>query len=135
MSGPGTLRLSRPVPLRPELATEPTAPPPPNKAARRRTANREIECILKSLAPAAFSSPPKPLRIGVHADLIALFAGEIEPRDIGRFLRWWCGRTGYLLAIHYGESRVELDGFPSGAPTKAQQEIARQQLAARGIEP
>ena len=94
----------------------------------------DIERQLHAICPAAFSRPAKPLKIGITHDLVALFDGEMSHKAIRQFIKWWCRRDGYLIALARGDDRVDLDGFPVARPTDEQRALARAILDARGIE-
>jgi sRNA-binding protein len=92
----------------------------------------ELERILRDLAPAVFAGPPVPLQIGIHHHLAELLADEADSATISRFLRHWTKRTAYIQAIVRGDARRDLDGQPTGEPSRAERESAAESLAARG---
>lgn len=79
-----------------------------------------LDTLLRDLAPKVFCSPPKPLAIGIHHELIELLAGDVEALTIGRFLGRWVRHVDYLRAVAAGEMRVDLNGYPTEAPTPEQ---------------
>jgi hypothetical protein len=71
---------------------------------------------LAELFPRAFTTerwrPHKPLKVGVHADLIA--TGALTPREVRAALRVYTKRRMYLAAVAAGGFRHDLDGNPAG---------------------
>ncbi len=68
---------------------------------------------LPTLYPACFDrSQPRPLKLGIHKDLIA--AGH-PLKDVRRMLWRYCSRRAYLKAMLAGAPRIDLEGQPAGA--------------------
>jgi hypothetical protein len=86
---------------------------------------------LRDLAPVVFGDDVVPLKIGIDRDIAARLARETGTAMIGRFLRWWTRRTGYLRALAAGNMRPDLDGNPTGQPTSNQRQLAAKLLTAR----
>ena len=116
-------------------ADAPPAATAPPLVSHRKTELREVEKLLRDLAPRAFLKPARPLKIGITEDLLALLTGEVEPVKVRRFMSAWCRRDAYLFALTYGGPRFDLDGHPVGTVTEEQQARARRLLAERGLEP
>src|SRR5262245_30911805 len=77
--------------------------------------------------PAAFSqAPPRPLKIGLAADLLA---HGIDRQAVREGLRWYCGSHRYLVALQEGTVRIGLDGEPAGVVTADEAAHAQQRLA------
>ncbi len=69
---------------------------------------------------------------GIHRDIPALLAGETDKATISRFLRRWTRRIEYMRVVAAGNVRRDLDGRPTGEPSRAERESANEWLAARG---
>jgi ProP effector len=87
--------------------------------ARDRQARRRIE-ELANRWPRCFAVDParrRPLKIGIADDIRAALSGAIEEAELGAALRYYVGGIGYLSAMRAGETRIDLDGNPSGIVT------------------
>lgn len=92
---------------------------------------RRLAELLAELCPAVFGYPPAPLATGAHRDLAALLAGEVDPQALAVFLARWTHHKPYLRALAAGETRRDLNGQPTEAPTAEHQQIAAEALARR----
>jgi sRNA-binding protein len=77
-----------------------------------------------------FERRRKPLKVGIHLDILAALAGTISPRDLGNALRFYVGNAGYLRAMLCGAYRYDLAGQPAGVVDRDQEIAARGKLAA-----
>ena len=81
--------------------------------------------------PACFSrSAPKPLKIGLGEELLALAGvhpalADLSRRQIRRALQVYTGAAAYRKALVKGGPRYDLDGQPAGEVTPEQQTFAR----------
>jgi ProP effector len=95
----------------------------------------DIISILAEWFPHAFAvyeRRRRPLKIGVHVDILERTGGAIEPRELARALRYYTANTGYLRsASRPGAERVDLDGKPAGVVTPEQAEATRLRLSLR----
>jgi ProP effector len=93
---------------------------------------RDLIDMLVAKYPATFSiKDRKPLKIGIHKDLIA---AEPEIAALGfparrKLLSTYCGHRFYLKNVIAGVDRVDLNGEPTGKPTDEHIVEARRQLA------
>jgi sRNA-binding protein len=85
----------------------------------------------------------RPLKIGIHLDLITALDGAVTPVELGRALGVYTGNVGYLDACRCGVARIDLAGNACGevspehaanasklwARQKARQAARRAQLA------
>jgi ProP effector len=62
--------------------------------------------------------PHKPLKIGVHNDIIA--AGILHPHEIRAAIGYYRGRLQYQRALAAGGPRYDLDGNVAGEVTADQ---------------
>jgi sRNA-binding protein len=101
-----------------------------NRRAHREELKRTI-AILAELSPAAFVAdkwaPHRPLKVGVHADLLA--TGLLTPREVRNALVVYTGRLQYQREVAAGGARVGLDGAPAGEVTADQIEHAAAAVA------
>ena len=117
----------------------PTTPAGPSKKQRKATERRQQERIarerlwplLSNVFPEAFRLPPVPLAIGIHKQILEVASEDIDPRELGAFLRYWVGRWSYLQAVRRGELRCNLDGSIAGSPTIEQRDDAARRLGAQ----
>lgn len=70
----------------------------------------------------------RPLKIGVHHDILAALNGAIEPVELSIALRWYCGSKGYLANVLTGAWRLDLDGMPAGTITREEERYAKRSL-------
>src|SRR5258707_14705550 len=95
----------------------------------------DLIAILAEWFPSAFfvyGRRRRPLKFGIHTDILERTAGAIEPKELAGALRFYVGNVGYLrAAMQPGAARVDLDGMPCGIVTSEQAEGARARLVAR----
>jgi ProP effector len=87
---------------------------------QRLTAALELIGILAKRFPAAFAINPsyrRPLKLGIHRDILAQLGDIIAPRDLSVALRIYVGNLGYLAALTTGADHVDLNGQPTGTVT------------------
>lgn len=74
---------------------------------------------------------PLPLKIGIHADLLARHP-DLDPATLRRALKRYCERRAYQLALaREGAVRVDLDGQPAGEVLEDQRKFAKLKLDTR----
>jgi sRNA-binding protein len=97
--------------------------------ARRAAQLKDAASILarmKERHPAAFPFPPRPLKIGVRADLMA--AGWTE-EEVSAALAYYLKTRPYLQCTYAeGAFRIDLNGCPSSPVQDYEAEWARQQV-------
>jgi sRNA-binding protein len=87
----------------------PTYPPEPRR-------QLVLLAVIRKRFPATFFiHKPKPLKIGMHTDLLAL--GVLDEKGVRAFLGAYCKLGRYLAALVPGAQRVDLDGNPTGEVT------------------
>ena len=117
----------------PTKADKPEKPEKPVVSAeQRRGLERTNELLLLFLRrwPAAFSRP-WPHAIGVNAEIVAAFAEEATPQEIGRAIRVWCGGDVYLGRLANGKPRMALDVTLGEPATEEHQRDANRRLMVR----
>jgi ProP effector len=99
--------------------------------ANKKRALEDTIAALAELFPAAFTAdrwlPHKPLKLGIHLDLIA--RGVLLRKECHLVLGRYCPRREYQAALVAGGVRVDLDGNPSGEVTATEQERAKSVIA------
>lgn len=85
-----------------------------HKAHRRMLRMRErlMEAYPKCFMP--FGEIKRPLKIGIHQDLLDFASDAYEMRDVRRALADYVTGKGYYRAILPGAIRVDLNGEPAG---------------------
>lgn len=104
----------------------------------RRAAVKELHAELADRFPLAIAKfdegPIRPLRVGIHADLIAalpeLAAGRGR-KMLQQFIRQYSRSGAYLASLEVGADRVDLAGEPCGGVTELEAESAAAALRAR----
>jgi ProP effector len=100
-----------------------------SKAARRARIAAVIE-LLCDRFPQTFSlHDPWPLKVGVHADVMAALGDAVQPRDLQSALRAYTGTTRYLCSLSAGAPRIGLDGRTAGIVTPEDEAFAKKRLA------
>jgi ProP effector len=94
---------------------------------QRLTAALELIGILAERFPAAFAIKPshrRPLKIGIHVDILAQLGDTIVPRDLSDALHTYVANIGYLKAMVAGADRIDLNGVPVGTVSAEHADIA-----------
>jgi ProP effector len=97
--------------------------------------------VIKSLCerfPQTFArNGPRPLKVGVYADLLAALGGAVQPRDLKSALGAYTSNARYLRGLSAGACRIDLDGKPAGTVTPEDEAVAKARLAelAKGTAP
>jgi ProP effector len=81
---------------------------------------------LAEFYPVAFGLPRKPLKIGVHLDLIE--RAPVTPPETREALRRYCCWFSYLGAMVAGADRIDLDDIVCGTVTASEAEHAKLKL-------
>jgi sRNA-binding protein len=108
-----------------------------NKRLERAARAREIISILSEWWPGAFSiyeRARRPIKVGIHLDILAVAGGAITAAELGHGLQYYCTNRAYLLACcRPGAARVDLSGNVAGivAPEEAANASIRLQRLAR----
>jgi ProP effector len=101
---------------------------------QRLTAALELIGVLAEGFPACFAVNPsyrKPLKLGIHHDILAQLGDTISLRALSDALRIYVGNLGYLAALTAGADRLDLDGMPAGTVTVEHADIAKAQYERR----
>ena len=97
-------------------------------ASRART--RAIIELLCDRFPQTFNrNGPRPLKVGVYADVLAALGGAAQPRHLKSALGAYTSNARYLRVLSAGACRVDLDGKPAGTVTPEDEAVARRRLA------
>jgi ProP effector len=87
--------------------------------------------VLADLFPkcfAVFEQRRKPLKLGIHHDIMAALNGAITPRECANAMRRYCGNVGYLAACVEGALRIGLNGEAAGTVSSDEADNAKQRL-------
>jgi len=101
---------------------------------QRLAAALDLVCILAKRFPAAFAIKPsyrRPLKLGIHVDILAQLNDAIAPSDLSAALRIYVSNSTYLKALVAGADRIDLNGMPAGTVTADQADIAKAQYEQR----
>jgi sRNA-binding protein len=95
----------------------------------------QIIGLLVERFPAAFSTYQyrrRPLKVGIHHDIIAALGDEVDPKALSIALAIYTGADGYLHAMKKaGARRIDLRGGDAGEVLDDQREHARLSLEKR----
>jgi ProP effector len=116
-----------PEPL-PEAASAAVEQPAGNAAP---VAQEDCGPQLKTLSPALFSNPPKPLKLRIQADIQARSPGMFTKPQLSAFLRRYTGSHAYLNALVKATHRFDLDGNPGDELSEEHRTAAGEELARR----
>jgi len=86
---------------------------------------------LKTLFPALFDGPAKPLKLRIQADIQERAPGQFTKQLLSAVLRRYTGGTAYLIALTKASHRFDLDGQPAGELSAEHREAAATELARR----
>jgi hypothetical protein len=100
-------------------------PTPPENTTIRLPDPQTTACIelLAETFPKCFAiyeARRKPLKIGIHLDILAAFDGAVTPIELSRALRRYTGNKLYQSRLRAGAIRVDLNGDPAGTVTPEQ---------------
>ena len=90
-----------------------------------------ITAVLELLAetfPACFSiyeQRRRPLKIGIHFDILAALDGAVAPKELSRALAVYAGNNSYRSSLVAGATRIDLNGQPAGVVTPKQVRLSR----------
>jgi ProP effector len=113
------------------------AAPASSRTQKRNLAVSAAEAVIELLAErfpkcfVVYERRRKPLKIGIHHDIMAALDGAITPVELGIALRFYVGNSAYLRGLLKGAWRVDLDGEPVGSITAEQEARAKATIAAR----
>src|SRR5262249_42709867 len=98
----------------------------------RREAVAAAIMLLAELFPRRFSifeGRRRPLKLGIHLDLLTALDGAITPTELHRALGFYCSNPVYLSHLRKGAWGLDLNGEPAGAVTDDEEAHARETLA------
>jgi ProP effector len=88
--------------------------------------------ILAERFPATFfvfEQRRRPLKLGIHLDVLAALGDAITPEGCAAAMRAYCANDGYLLACTAGAARIDLHGNIVGQVSAEEAAHAKQRLA------
>jgi ProP effector len=99
---------------------------------QRLTAALELIGVLAERFPAAFAIKPsyrRPLKLGIHVDILAQLSDMIAPRDLSNALRSYTSNRCYLHScLTAGTPRIDLNGEVAGQVTESEAAHAAERL-------
>ena len=101
---------------------------------QRLAAALDLIGVLAERFPACFAVNPsyrRPLKLGIHVDILAQLNDATAPRDLSAALRIYVSNSKYLKALVAGADRVDLNGVPAGTVTAEHAAVARAQYEQR----
>ncbi len=99
---------------------------------RSRRAREEWLPALISRYPKAFFDDPKarkPLKVGIHKDILADDSNQLASYQLTSALRWYTGALGYQLSIQPDAPRIDLQGEAVGAVSAEDAKAAEEKVA------
>ena len=88
-----------------------------SKTARRARTGAIVELLCDRFPQTFNRNGPRPLKVGVYADVKAALGGAAQPRHLKSALGAYTSNARYLRALSAGACRVGLDGKPVGTVT------------------
>jgi sRNA-binding protein len=82
-----------------------------------------------------FEGRRRPLKIGIHHDVLAALDGAVTPQELGRALRVYVVNRVYLSRLVAGAVRIDLAGEPAGIVTPEQVPPPRPRPARKAAAP
>jgi ProP effector len=97
----------------------------------RQRERREVIALLAARFPKCFSiqAPRVPLKIGIHAEILAALNGAIKPDQLQQALAKYTSVHGYLHSIVAGASRYDIYGSLAGVVTHEEAAYAKAKKA------
>jgi sRNA-binding protein len=85
------------------------------KFARQETARAVLDLLAERWPKAFFvyEARRRPLKIGIHLDILKELAGAITPVELGRALAYYCSNRRYRNRLVAGAQRIDLQGRPA----------------------
>ncbi len=99
---------------------------------RSRRAREEWLPALIARYPQAFFDDPKarkPLKIGIHKDILADEGNQLASYQLTSALRWYTGALGYQLSIQAEAERIDLEGRAVGTVSAEDAKAAEEKVA------
>ncbi|HKM16507.1 MAG TPA: ProQ/FinO family protein [Marinospirillum sp.] len=118
-----------------DLPTVPAVPTAPaavvaaveaTSALDKLNSQQRLKHWIKIYSSAFILSQPKPLKVGIHDDLLAAEGGELK--KIQRALAGYVKLPRYLHCLKAGAVRLDLQGQPAGSVTQQEADFAQAQL-------
>lgn len=103
-----------------------------NQQRSRRAREEWLPALIERFPQTFFGDPKarKPLKIGVHKDILALDDNKLAAYQLTSALRWYTGALGYQLSIKQGEARIDLQGEASGEVSAEDESAAAEKIKA-----
>src|SRR5262245_23961760 len=98
------------------------------RMSKKRARTKAVITALAARFPECFAVPDprrRPLKVGIHADILAALSGTIRRTELIRALAMHCSSDGYLERVLTGACRVDLEGKPAGVVTAEDERHAK----------
>jgi ProP effector len=69
---------------------------------------------------AQYEARRRPLKVGIHHDILAKLDGALTPDELGKALQVYVLNKVYRQRLRAGATRIDLDGNPAGIVTPQQ---------------
>lgn len=106
------------------VSANPTDQSPQKQASKRHDpAALAVIDLLVHRFPKAFAWHElrrRPLKVGIHDDILAAFNGTVTPAELSKALRVYVTNKIYRSRLKAGATRIDLDGNPAGVVTAEQ---------------
>jgi sRNA-binding protein len=82
----------------------------------RASVNAVIELLAETFPDCfhVYEQRRRPLKIGIHDEILAALGGAVTPGELGAALRIYTSNRVYLRRLTAGTERIGLDGQPAG---------------------
>jgi ProP effector len=108
---------------------------------KKKRPDATVEAVIALLAerwPQAFAVHEfrrKPLKVGIHLDMMSAINGTVTRSELGRALACYVNNPVYLARCREGAKRIGLDGEPAGSITAEQENYAKILRAMTAVRP
>ena len=99
----------------------------PTKSEQKKLNSLAIDALCKRY-PRAFNKNYPPLKIGIHADLIAICKTAAQKKTVRNVMFIWTANKKYLKNLANGGDRVGLDGKKTGIVSDDEMMSAKNEL-------
>jgi sRNA-binding protein len=86
-----------------------------------------LGCAPAGIPLVFLNDEPKPLKIGINAELLARHPGA-DPAKLSRWLTLWTSRSSYVRAVAASKMRFALDGAVAGFVTESERKHTRKRV-------
>ena len=95
----------------------------------------ELLCVRFPSCFVLFEQRRRPLKIGIHADILAEVGDAIKQEELSEALRCYTHNQVYRSRLIAGATRVDLNGLPAGFVTEKQEASAKKAVSVKPSSP